>query len=54
MIAVIQATFNIEITENVLINDPEMTMKILYQIESLGIKIHLDDFGNMVFLIHQY
>ena len=37
--------FNIEITENVLINDPEMTMKILYQIESLGIKIHLDDFG---------
>ena len=38
--------FNIEITENVLINDPELTMKILHQLEALGINIHLDDFGS--------
>jgi diguanylate cyclase (GGDEF)-like protein/PAS domain S-box-containing protein len=36
---------NIEVTENVLINDPETTMKILYQLQNLGINVHLDDFG---------
>jgi len=36
---------NIEVTENVLINDPETTMEILLQLQALGIKIHLDDFG---------
>jgi diguanylate cyclase (GGDEF)-like protein/PAS domain S-box-containing protein len=36
---------NIEVTENVLINDPETTMKILVQLQQLGVNIHLDDFG---------
>ncbi|WP_434931782.1 EAL domain-containing protein [Shewanella sp. HL-SH5] len=36
---------NIEVTESVLINDPETTMKILYQLQAIGINIHLDDFG---------
>jgi diguanylate cyclase (GGDEF)-like protein/PAS domain S-box-containing protein len=36
---------NIEVTENILISDPEITMKILYQLQNLGINIHLDDFG---------
>jgi diguanylate cyclase (GGDEF)-like protein/PAS domain S-box-containing protein len=38
-------SLNIEVTENVLINDPETTMKILVQLQQLGVRIHLDDFG---------
>ncbi|UJF20861.1 EAL domain-containing protein [Shewanella sp. OMA3-2] len=36
---------NIEVTENVLIHDPETTMKILYELQATGVNIHLDDFG---------
>ncbi len=36
---------NIEVTESVLINEPEVTMEILHQLQQQGINIHLDDFG---------
>jgi len=36
---------NLEITESVLVNDPETTMAILYRLQDLGFRIHLDDFG---------
>ena len=36
---------NLELTESVLINDPETTLSILEQLQQLGVNIHLDDFG---------
>lgn len=36
---------DLEITESVLLNDNEETMKMLYQLRELGVKFSLDDFG---------
>ena len=37
---------NIEVTESVLINDTQKTLKILSELIKIGVNIHLDDFGS--------
>lgn len=39
------ARLELEITEGVLINDPQRTLSILRRLKSLGVKIAMDDFG---------
>jgi diguanylate cyclase (GGDEF)-like protein/PAS domain S-box-containing protein len=36
---------NVEVTESVLIKEPEITLGILHELQRLGVNIHLDDFG---------
>jgi len=35
----------LEITESLLINDPDATLEVLQQFKNLGIELHIDDFG---------
>jgi diguanylate cyclase (GGDEF)-like protein/PAS domain S-box-containing protein len=41
----LQSSLNLEFTESVIMPDPESTIRLMYQLKSLGIKIALDDFG---------
>jgi diguanylate cyclase (GGDEF)-like protein len=43
--AIAPSRLELEITESVLMNDTEFTLKRLHQIKALGVRIALDDFG---------
>jgi diguanylate cyclase (GGDEF)-like protein/PAS domain S-box-containing protein len=40
-----QSTLSLEFTEGLIMPDPESTIRLMYQLKSLGIRIALDDFG---------
>ena len=47
-------TINMEITESVMMEDTEVTRKIIDDLKGLGVKLHMDDFEYGVFIIELF
>ena len=44
-IGISPSSLEIEVTENMIMDDPENTLRILYSLKDLGVQIAIDDFG---------